>query len=253
MDSIISPSTPASISMPSSSNTMNMIPSMTAGNSASHSIPSIPEVTSEWPSISHSPHKSSVSSWGIWDILKIFLIVIIISALGFNVFSYLSRGTDYLSDIVKNITGYLPAGLAKTLNLSVAGTKLATDVVAGSIQDVGKIVTEIPEAEIGKFSHSSDDSNEKTSDFQNELWKTRDKKLSDAVNNGTFASDNKYPQHEPDKSSSSSIQNPNSKSWCYVGTDRNYRSCVQVKNSTECMSGKVYPSKQICINPTLRE
>ena len=40
--------------------------------------------------------------------------------------------------------------------------------------------------------------------------------------------------------------------WCYIGEDRGYRSCAQVGASDKCMSGEIFPSQEICVNPTLR-
>lgn len=40
--------------------------------------------------------------------------------------------------------------------------------------------------------------------------------------------------------------------YCYVGLDKNIRSCVQMYPSDVCMSGNVFPSMDICINPSLR-
>ena len=54
----------------------------------------------------------------------------------------------------------------------------------------------------------------------------------------------------------SSIQNNKSSSksgWCFIGEDRGYRSCVEVGDNDKCMSGDIFPTKDICINPTLRE
>lgn len=43
------------------------------------------------------------------------------------------------------------------------------------------------------------------------------------------------------------------KGFCLIGTDRNYRSCIYVGENDTCMSGKVFPSKDLCINPSLRQ
>jgi hypothetical protein len=54
----------------------------------------------------------------------------------------------------------------------------------------------------------------------------------------------------------SSIQANNSSSksgWCFIGEERGYRSCVEVGENDICMSGDIFPRKEICINPTLRE
>ena len=53
---------------------------------------------------------------------------------------------------------------------------------------------------------------------------------------------------------SSNIQKHKSKAgYCYVGEDRGYRSCVKVSEKDICMSGDIFPTHDICINPNLRE
>jgi hypothetical protein len=56
--------------------------------------------------------------------------------------------------------------------------------------------------------------------------------------------------------SSSSIQASKSSSksgWCYIGEDRGFRSCIQVGQNDTCMSGDIFPSQDICVNPSLRQ
>ena len=40
--------------------------------------------------------------------------------------------------------------------------------------------------------------------------------------------------------------------WCFIGTDRGFRSCVEVGEQDKCMSGEIFPSQDICVNPRLR-
>lgn len=41
--------------------------------------------------------------------------------------------------------------------------------------------------------------------------------------------------------------------WCYVGSDDyGTRYCSSVDKSDNCMSGNIYPSRRLCINPNLR-
>lgn len=40
--------------------------------------------------------------------------------------------------------------------------------------------------------------------------------------------------------------------YCFVGEDRGHRSCIYVNESDTCMSGNIFPSKDKCINPSLR-
>jgi len=41
-------------------------------------------------------------------------------------------------------------------------------------------------------------------------------------------------------------------SYCYVGEDRGFRSCVHVSSGDKCMSGDIFPTQAVCINPNLR-
>ena len=59
---------------------------------------------------------------------------------------------------------------------------------------------------------------------------------------------------QPDESDSrTQLSKTSGKSgYCYVGEDRGFRSCIKVNEDTKCMSGDIFPSKEICINPNLR-
>ena len=41
--------------------------------------------------------------------------------------------------------------------------------------------------------------------------------------------------------------------YCYIGEDRGFRSCIKVEAGDKCMSGQVFSTQDICVNPTLRE
>tara|TARA_A100001015_G_scaffold192244_1_gene214206 strand:- start:319 stop:834 length:516 start_codon:yes stop_codon:yes gene_type:complete len=40
--------------------------------------------------------------------------------------------------------------------------------------------------------------------------------------------------------------------YCFIGEQKGYRSCISVNETDKCMSGDIFPSNQICINPNLR-
>jgi hypothetical protein len=61
----------------------------------------------------------------------------------------------------------------------------------------------------------------------------------------------KNPEPQPDESSSS-VQSTGKAGWCYIGMDRNTRTCSQVGVNDLCMSGDIFPSQDICMNPSLR-
>jgi len=61
--------------------------------------------------------------------------------------------------------------------------------------------------------------------------------------------------YEADESSSSiqASKAGNKSGWCYIGEDRGFRSCIKVGEQDTCMSGDIFPSQDICVNPSLRQ
>ena len=58
---------------------------------------------------------------------------------------------------------------------------------------------------------------------------------------------------QADDSTSAIQMNPTSKAgFCYIGEDRGFRSCIDVGAGDVCMSGDIFPTEAICINPNLR-
>lgn len=40
--------------------------------------------------------------------------------------------------------------------------------------------------------------------------------------------------------------------YCFVGYENNERNCMEIGRSQTCMSGEIFPTIDICINPNLR-
>jgi hypothetical protein len=51
---------------------------------------------------------------------------------------------------------------------------------------------------------------------------------------------------------SSSVNGSGKAGWCFIGEDRGYRTCAQVEANDICMSGDIFPTHEICVNPNLR-
>ena len=80
----------------------------------------------------------------------------------------------------------------------------------------------------------------------------------DSANKGTVTSEKKYKKKpiipEADDATSATQMKPKSKAgFCYIGEDRGFRSCIEVGEGDVCMSGDIFPTQAICINPNLRE
>ena len=58
---------------------------------------------------------------------------------------------------------------------------------------------------------------------------------------------------EPEESNSAMQMSKIGKAgFCYIGEDRGNRSCIEVGENDQCMSGDIFPSRDICVNPNLR-
>jgi len=56
---------------------------------------------------------------------------------------------------------------------------------------------------------------------------------------------------EPAPTSNPVIAGHSKKGWCLVGEHMAKRGCIEVGDYDKCMSGQVYPSQKMCLNPTL--
>ena len=50
----------------------------------------------------------------------------------------------------------------------------------------------------------------------------------------------------------STIHTSGKSGYCNVGSWKGIRSCVKVSSANECISGDIFPTKDICVNPNLR-
>ena len=90
-----------------------------------------------------------------------------------------------------------------------------------------------------------------------------DKKVVNNIDNATTAttakSNSTYKKKpvvvpEADDTTSRTQMKSNSKAgYCYIGEDRGFRSCIEVGEGDVCMSGDIFPTQAVCINPNLRE
>jgi hypothetical protein len=75
--------------------------------------------------------------------------------------------------------------------------------------------------------------------------KEKEKSIKQALE---YAAKNQYPS--PNDTTSNKFQ-PKS-GYCFIGEDRGHRSCIEVSDSNKCMSGNIFPSMDVCVNPNLR-
>jgi len=175
--------------------------------------------------------------WGTTTIITVILIIVLLAVLGMNIFSYLAQGTDYLGELTQKISSSLPGKARDLVDTTVKGVDLGADVAAGAVKDAGDVLSR--ELDLKRT----------------DLWDSVDKGVKKSMDNREIRGINKYPEHEPgykESSEDNNIQEKHKPGYCYIGTDRGYRSCIKVKSHDQCESSKIFPSIDICINPSLR-
>ena len=214
-------------------------------------------------------------TWQTW-----LIIILILAFLGINVFAYLEKGTKattsffdkFIVPILK-VFGYETLETTKqTVETSATGTKAGVDIVAGTT--TGAINTIESSAKGGKTNGSTTTTTNgstvtgqqpvsqqlKMNSTQpirdqlkiekqiNELEDMQQQNLQKALD------DSSRPAEVKPDDALSRIQSGGSgkAGWCFIGEDRGFRTCSEVGENDRCMSGDIFPSQEICMNPNLR-
>jgi hypothetical protein len=204
----------------------------------------------------------------------ILLLILFFFFFGFGIFVYLEKGTE---SAISFITNLFTTVLQKIMHL------FGNDSVDFSKEDTTTSETTSSTSANGNTSTSSNQRSETTSASTLEKHvqddhgvpgkseiqpnvapatsseppkdTTREDNLNKALSNGKpnlthknepgYSADDSYSTIQMSKSASKS-------GWCFIGEDRGFRSCIQVGDNDKCMSGDIFPSQEICVNPKLR-
>ena len=201
------------------------------------------ELTKKLPTISASPpavsasslSASSTTNTGVndsgfdwWTAVKYGAIILILALLGLNLFTYLGKATDATAEqigpLASSVGKDVSSTVKQTINVGAEGTKHMTDVAAGSVTSGISILEqglggrEIPDKEA-------------------------------ALTNALA----KHNEPEADEAGSTTQGTRGKSGYCYIGEDRNVRSCIKVNQADTCMSGDIFPTKDLCVHPNLRQ
>jgi len=226
---------------------------MENSNSLTNSIlqssePSIPSATIA-PTASSG---NSGDSSGFFDSLKSInlttwlLIILILAFLGFNIFVYLAKGTQditsFFGPFLQKIFGTAVATTGEVVDVSAQGAKA---VVGGTANAVETGLSGVQSITPGGLNSSSVQS---TIPQPNPV-------ANSSLNRALNTSKQQQPSNDGDyqaNEAASSINAGGKAGWCYIGEDRGFRTCAQVGVNDQCMSGDIFPTNEICINPNLR-
>ena len=177
------------------------------------------------------------------------IIILILAFLGFNIFVYLAKGTQTVADIFAPLTekifGTTVAVTGQAVDVSAEGAKAVVGGTAGAIQGG---LTAVQDITPGGGQAASTVKGQPINQQQIDIM--QQSTLNKALN--TAQSQQSEQQDYQANEASSSVHSAGKAGWCFIGEDRGFRSCAQVGVNDQCMSGDMFPSQEICMNPNLR-
>lgn len=185
----------------------------------------------------------SVTTW--------FIIILIFAFLGFNIFAYLAKGTQDIANIFgpifEKLFGVTLLATSKAIDVTAEGAKAVVNTTAGAI-DTGltavQNITPTPNSNTTNLSSQSVQSTIPQPDVM------ANNSLNKALN--TNQTQQQGQDYQANEAPSSVHLSGGKGGWCYIGEDRGFRSCAEVSGADQCMSGEIFPSKDLCIHPNLR-
>ena len=191
-------------------------------------------------------------TWFTWVI-----IILLLAVLGFNIFVYLSKGTQYTANIIKwfsNIVGTQIVDTSKqTVNVSTIGAETAINTVDDATKEMINI-NDIPGKQAvssqspNEIQYANANANANARTTYNSVDDSLDKALDKALDRSAIKAveaDDSYSSIQRSKGSGKG-------GWCFIGEDKGIRSCVELGVNDKCMSGDIFPTNEICVNPNLR-
>ena len=177
------------------------------------------------------------------------LIILILAFLGFNIFIYLAKGTQevnsFFAPLLTKMGGLFGMVTGQVVDVSAEGAKAVVNTTAGAV-DTGLSAVQDITPNKAKSSVPSEPVSQ-----QNQHDITSQNTLNKALN----STQSKQPtsnDYEADDASSNIQGGAPKPGWCFIGEDRGFRTCAQVSVDDKCMSGDIFPTQEICINPSLR-
>jgi len=210
---------------------------------------SFPELLTNTPSLDSDATSSEgmFSSWWV----SIF-IILLLAFLGFNIFNYLAKGTQETNDVLSPFWTYImsffnygPSSITPAQpddNAVDDGNKDVADKQDGGKKPISAENATPNQASVSKMSPDSARNQNAPDNAQNTaLNRALNISKQQELSKQDYVANDSYDSTQQRKAG-----------WCYIGSEQGYRSCSQVGEADTCMSGNIFPTQDVCVNPSLR-
>jgi hypothetical protein len=204
------------------------------------------------------------------------LVIILLALIGFNAFTYLDDITQWFSDTfgapfreVARFLGYAAADTVKTtVDVTAKGAKSAVDIAAGATTSGIDVLQSTIGANASQSKQSSTSQSSANQSKQSRQSRQSDQSSTSANQSSQSSQSNqsnaelsletalshaKKEPPQPDDATSRTQRSSGKAGYCYIGEDRGFRSCLEVGEQDTCMSGDIFPTHAVCVNPRLRK
>jgi hypothetical protein len=217
-------------------------------------------------------------------------IILVLAFLGFNIFAYLAYGTDIFTSLMAPFTytiAYFTGETAKTtLTHTSQGTQAIVNESSNFLQIFLKFMTDLfnntlvlvtttstsaidylqsnikkdkttnvkPEKQVIAPSvniKETSDNTDNSDDNDDSTLLKEERKLEARVSN--VSDDVKKIIIQKEKTEPEPVQSDTQQNgYCYIGKINNSRYCAKVSSKNSCISGDIFPTMAVCINPNLK-
>jgi hypothetical protein len=207
-------------------------------------------------------------------LIRALLIILLLALIGFNVFTYLDDITAWFSDTfgapfrsVARVLGYAAADTVKTtVDVTAQGAKSAVDIAAGATTSGINVLQQTIEQgglpgddQRQQQQQPADQRQQQQPADQRQPQQPADQRQqgrqdnTSSLENALSHAKKEPPQPDDATSRTQRGQRSGKSGYCYIGEDRGFRSCIKIGEEDTCMSGDIFPTQAICINPRLRQ
>jgi hypothetical protein len=168
-------------------------------------------------------------------VIVVLTVLLVLSFLGINMLAYMGNMLQTISNIF---------GPLFTQILSIFGYTAGTviDKSTGIVTDVAKSGIDLTGDTIQSAAGLLKDAS------RGQVDATAVNQLDRSINSSKPGTNQPVPDASVDP-----IQKPitaGKVNWCLVGEYQGKRGCIEVNDDSKCMSGQVFPTQNLCLNPT---
>jgi hypothetical protein len=180
-------------------------------------------------------------------VIVVLTVLLVLSFLGINLLASMGN----LLQTISNVFGPLFTQILSVFGYTAGtvidkSTDVVTDVAKSGIDLAGDTIQSA--AELLKAASRGHVAADAVNQLDNSFKYGNSSNLDNAINNSKPGLNQPVPDASVDP-----IQKPitaGKVNWCLVGEYQGKRGCIEVNDDSKCMSGQVFPSQNMCLNPT---